>query len=200
VRAFVPDCDARDVLLTCGIFGGLPGHLALLRPDENLATNIARLILDPSGRLAAAAERMLDASLGEADVHYSIIQAIATGEQTWKNITQRVGEPSGSVSRPRKWLEEMQYVARIIPVTENALTSRRTLYRIVDPYIAFWHRFVAPLLATGETSLSAADVLWAGRVAPGLNDYMGRQFEEMCRAWVGRTTRLPFRPSRVGTW
>jgi len=200
VRAFVPDYDATDVLLAHGIFGGLPGHLALLRRDEDLATNVARLILDPSGRLADDAERMLDAFLGEADVHYSIIQAIATGAHTWKDITQRVGKPGGSLSRPMKWLEEMQFVARIIPVTENPRTSRRTLYRIVDHYVAFWHRFVAPLLAGGETSLTPADALWAGRVVPGLDDYMGFAFEEMCRAWVGRTSRLPFRPSRVGAW
>lgn len=200
VRAFVPEYSARDVLLTFGIFGGLPGHLSLLRPEQDVASNVARLILDPSGRLADDAERMLDAFLGEADVHYSIIQAIANGAHTWKDITQRVGKPGGSLSRPMKWLEEMQFVARIVPVTENPRTSRRTLYRIVDHYIAFWHRFVAPLLAAGETSLSPADVLWAGRIAPGIDTYMGHPFEEMCRAWVGRTNRLPFRPSRVGSW
>lgn len=200
VQAFVPDYDARDVLLTYGIFGGLPGHLALLRPDDDLATNVARLILNPSGRLADDAEHMLDAFLGEADVHYSILQAIATGEQTWKNITQRIGKPGGSLSRPMNWLEEMQFIARIVPVTANARTSRRTRYRVVDPYIAFWHRFVAPLLVSGETSLTSPDMLWAGRIAPGLNEYMGQPFEEMCRAWVGRTARLPFRASRVGSW
>lgn len=29
---------------------------------------------------------------------------------------------------------------------------------------------------------------------------MGTAFEEICRSWVGRTTRLPFRPARVGAW
>ena len=29
---------------------------------------------------------------------------------------------------------------------------------------------------------------------------MGRVFEDVCRAWVARTARLPFRPSRVGAW
>jgi uncharacterized protein len=200
VRAFVPEYGALDVLQTYGIFGGLPGHLALLRPDADLAANVARLILDPGGRLADDAEHMLDAFLGEADVHYSILQAIAAGEETWKNITQRVGKPGGSLSRPMKWLEEMQFVSRIVPITENPRTSRRTLYRVTDPYIAFWHRFVAPLHASGETSLTPAELLWSGRVKPGLTDYMGRVFEDMCRAWVARTTRLPFRPSRVGTW
>ncbi len=200
VQAFVPGYDAKDVLLTYGIFGGLPGHLALLRADEPVEANAARLILDPSGRLADDAEHMLDAFLGDADIHYSIIQAIATGEHTWKGITNRLGKSGGSLSRPLNWLEEMQFVARQVPITENPRTSRRTLYRIVDPYVAFWHRFVAPLLASGETSLTDAETLWNGRVLPSLDNYMGRPFEDACRSWVGRTTRLSFRPSRVGSW
>ena len=200
VRAFVPDYGTRDVLLTYGIFGGLPGHLALLRPDEDLATNVVRLVLDPGGRLADEAEHVLDAFLTDAEVPYSVLRAIATGERTWSGITKRVGKPGGSLSRPLRWLEEMQLVARAVPVTENPKTSRRTLYWITDPYVGFWHRFVAPLAATGETSLSAPERLWEGRVRPGLDDYMGRVFEDVCRAWVARTARLPFRPSRVGAW
>lgn len=200
VRAFVPGYDARDTLLAYGIFGGLPGHLALLRPDEDLAANTARLLLDPGGRLADEAEHVFDAFLTDADVHYSVLQAIAAGERSWSKITNRVGKPGGSLSRPLKWLEEMRVVARMVPITENPKTSRRALYWIMDPYLSFWHRFIAPLVAAGETSLTPPDVLWEGRVRPGLDDYMGRPFEDVCRAWVARTPRLPFRPARVGAW
>lgn len=200
VRAFVPDYSARDVLVTHAAFGGLPGHLALIRPDEDLAMNVARLMLDPGGRLADDAEHFIDAFLTDADIHYSIIQAIANGDQTWSRITSRIGKPSGSLSRPMRWLEEMQIIARTAPITENAKTSRRAVYRIVDPHIAFWHRFVAPLVAAGETSLTPPALLWQGHVAPGIDAYMGRAFEDVCRSWVGRTAHLPFRPSRVGSW
>ena len=37
-------------------------------------------------------------------------------------------------------------------------------------------------------------------VAPDLDDYMGSVFEEVCRDFVRRTDRLPFRPLRVGEW
>ncbi len=200
VRAFVPGYDARDALRTYGIFGGLPGHLALLRQDEDLATNAARLLLDPGGRLADEAEHVLDAFLTDADVHYSVLQAIAAGERSWSKITNRVGKPGGSLSRPLKWLEEMHLVARTVPITEDPKTSRRALYWITDPYLAFWHRFIAPLVAAGETSLTAPALLWAGRVRPQLDDYMGRAFEDVCRAWIARSPRLPFRPIRVGAW
>lgn len=198
--AFVPNYSARDVLLTYGAFGGLPGHLALLRPAQDIAANITRLMLDPGGRLSDEAERLLDAFLGDADVHYSIIQAIAGGDRTWSKITSRLGKPSGSLSRPMRWLEEMQVVSRMVPVTEDPKTSKRTLYRIADPYVAFWHRFIAPLQASGEMSLALPDSLWRGRIAPSLDDYMGSPFEDACRSWVARSSRMPFRSSRIGAW
>lgn len=200
VRDFVPGYSARDVLLTYGIFGGLPGHLSLLRPEEDLAANVARLMIDPGGRLADEAEHALDAFLTDADVHYSVLQAIAAGERSWSKITSRVGKPGGSLSRPLKWLEEMHLIARTVPITEDPKTSKRGLYWITDPYLGFWHRFIAPLVVTGETAITSPERLWEGRVRPGLDDYMGRPFEDMCRSWVARTGRLPFGPSRVGSW
>jgi uncharacterized protein len=200
VRAFVPDYPARDALMAYCIFGGLPGHLALLRTEEDLAANVARLVLDPSGRLADEAEHLLDAFLADTDMHYSVLQAIAAGERTWSKITNRVGKPGGSLSRPLRWLEEMQLVSRVVPITEDPKTSRRALYAITDPYVSFWHRFVAPLVAAGETSITPPHLLWEGRVRPGLDDYMGRPFEDVCRSWVARATTLPFRPARVGSW
>ncbi len=203
VGAFVPGYTARERLIIFSIFGGLPGHLALLDPERALAANVMRQMLTPAGRLFDEAQHMLDAFRGggDADIHYSIIQAIANGERTWSKITSRLGKGSGSLSRPMRWLEEMQVVARMVPITETSPQhSKRTLYRINDPYVAFWHRFVAPLIATGEISLVAPEQLWQQRIAPRLDDYMGAPFEDICRAWVGRTTKLPFKPSRVGAW
>ena len=200
VRAFVPGYTARDVFLTYGIVGGLPGHLGLLDPDQGLEANVSRLLLDPDGRLADEAEHMLDAFLGDADVHYSILQAIAQGERKWNRISSRLGKPGGSLSRPMRWLEDMHLVRRVVPITDNPKTSKRTLYRLSDPYVGFWHRFIAPLRATGELGLATPEALWRGRIEPGLDDYMGPVFEDACRGWVARAEGLSFRPSRLGAW
>jgi len=200
VRAFVPGYSARDVLVAYGIVGGLPGHLGLLRAGQDLETNVTRLLLNPDGRLVDEAEHMLDAFLGDADIHYSVLQAIAHGERTWSKITRRLGKPGGSLSRPMRWLEDMHLVRRLVPVTDNPKTSKRTLYHLSDPYVGFWHRFIAPLQATGELSLASPAALWRGRIEPGLDNYMGPVFEEVCRSWVARSEMLPFRPSRLGAW
>lgn len=198
---FIPRYDVRDQLIAYGLFGHLPGHLALLDPDQPLRENVAVSLLSPGGRLVDDAQHMLDAFASDAHVHYSIIEAIAGGEQTWSGITKRVGRSGGALQRPLQWLEEMQVIARIVPVSEkNPQRSKRVLYRIIDPYVAFWHRTVVRLVNAGSLGLVEPARLWEEVVVPGLDDYMGGVFEEVCRDFVRRTDRLPFRPLRVGEW
>lgn len=181
---------------------GSPGHLSLLDPERNIAENAAALLLHSSGRLVDEAQRMLDAFLGEAAVHYSIVEAIASGCHTWKGITSPIGRSGGAALRPLDWLVDMQVVVRSVPVTESSpQRSKRSLYRITDPYVGFWHRFVAPLVAAGSVGLVPPEQLWARAVAPRLDDYMGGVFETACREAVRRgALTLPFAPTRVGEW
>lgn len=198
---FVPGWSARERMKLYGTLGNLPGHLALVDPNRSLAENIAELVLNPSGRLADEAQHMLDAFVGgTADVHYSIIEAIATGDRTWNGITRRVGKTGGALSRPLAWLESMQLVERVVPITERRPErSKRALYRISDPYVHFWHSWVAPLASTGSLGLAPPEELWSKMIAPRLDHHMGPVFEQICRehAW---TLEAPFRPVRVGSY
>ncbi|HEX2081643.1 MAG TPA: ATP-binding protein [Longimicrobium sp.] len=197
----MPGYGIRDQLVAYGLFGHLPGHLSLLEPERTLAENVAEALLSPAGRLVDEAQHMLDAFTGEAHVHYSIVEAIAAGEHTWSGITRRVGRSGGALLRPLQWLEEMQVIARVVPATEpNPQRSRRAVYRIVDPYVAFWHRVIAPLVNAGSVGLLPPEQLWEEIVAPRLDDCMGPVFEEICRDFARQTDRLPFRPMRVGEW
>lgn len=201
--AFVPDYSANDRLLAFAIFGGLPGQLALIDPSRGIAENVAQQMLNPSGRLADEAEHLFDSFLKDAGVHYSIVRAIASGEQKWSKITSRVGKDSASLSRPLEWLQDMDVITRIIPATATPPGNpKKTIYRLADPYLAFWHRFVAMMRATGSDDLMAPQELWDHFVAPGLGDYMGPVFESVSRTFVGRSRhpRLPFQPVRVGEW
>jgi len=181
----------------------LPGQLSLIDPSRDIADNIAQQMLNPSGRLADEGQHLFDSFLGDAGVHYSIVRAIANGEQKWSKITNRVGKDSASLSRPLDWLQDMDVISRVIPITETPPGNpKKTIYRLADPYLAFWHRFVAMIRASGSDDLMTARELWDHFIAPGLDEYMGPMFESVCRDFVGRSKhpRLPFHPVRVGEW
>jgi len=201
VAAFVPDYAPLDRVRTYGVFGGLPGHLALLDPRRDFESNVVTNVLDPAARMYDEAQHALDAFLGESLIHNSVLAAIAGGQATWGGITKAVGKGSGSLSRPMDWLIEMEFVRRVVPITSHdAARSKRTLYRIRDPYVSFWHRFVAPIVRRGGSWLASPEDLYRARVAPRLDDAMGPVFEEVCRSALPRLGGLPFRPVEVGEW
>ncbi len=198
---FVPDYAVADRVRTFGIFGGVPGHLALLDPSASLGENVARQMLGTTGRLLDDAQHMLDAFLSDAQVHYSVVEAIAGGDRTWSRITSRVGRDGGSLSRAVQWLSDMGIIERVVPITEADPTrSKRAIYQITDPYVAFWHRFVSPLVSSGMIGLASGERLWETQVRPRLDNHMGGVFEQVCRAFVRRGRGLPFEPLRVGRW
>jgi uncharacterized protein len=200
VGYFLPGYSARERMVVYGVAGNLPGHLALLDAQKTMGENLSALMLTPGGRLTDDAGHTLDAFLGEADVHYSLISAIANGDHTWSGITNRLGKPGGSILRPLHWLEEMRLVKRVVPITErNPAKSRNTLYRIQDPYLAFWHRVIAPLHRAGSIGLVDPAELWPD-VEKRIDEHMGPVFEEICREFVGAAAPLPFQPIRVGEW
>jgi AAA+ ATPase superfamily predicted ATPase len=200
---FVPSWSARDKLCLYGVFGGLPGHLALVDPAQSLAQNAARHLLDSAGRLHDEAVHAFDAFLSDAGVHYSVVEAIASGERRWHRISSRVGKQTSALSRPLDWLLDMEVVERVAPITEYPHPSpKRTLYRLTDPYLAFWYRFVADVKGRGLSAFVEPERLWDQRVAPHLDEYAGPVFEEACRQFVARGAHplLPFSPIEVGSW
>ncbi|MBO6939760.1 MAG: ATP-binding protein [Deltaproteobacteria bacterium] len=200
LEGFVPSWSAADRMRLYGTVGQLPGHLALVDRKASLRSNVARLMLESSGRLVDEAQHMLDTFLGEADVHYSILEAIARGDQTWSRITSRIGKSGGAVSRPLHWLEQMSFIERVVPITEKAPSkSKRAIYRIADPHVRFWHRFVAPAMRSGSLGLVSPAKLYDRAVKPNLDDHMGPVFEQICTEHA-RSSGAPFEPFRVGPW
>ena len=198
--AFVPGWSARDRFLLYGTVGHLPGHLALVDPDRTLEENVSELMLDPGGRLTDEAEHFLDAFVPDGEVHYSIIEAIATGQRTWSGITNRIGKSGGSLQRPLQWLEEMGIVERVVPVTERGRgRSKRAVYRIADPHLNFWHSMISPLIRRGSVGLAEPEHLWRRFVEPRLDEHMGGIFERICAEFIARSD-APFRPVELGSW
>lgn len=115
-----------------------------------------------------------------------------------------VGPARSLAENAARHLLDMDVVERVAPVTEYPRPSpKRTLYRLSDPYLAFWHRFVADVKGRGLAAIVEPSALWERLVAPRLDEeQVAHVCEEACRQFVARGAHsaLPFRPVQVGSW
>lgn len=178
VAQMVPFALARDRALAYGIFGGMPRYLADVDPTRPVAENAARLALSPGGavRLLAETAILQEEGLRELTRYAAILRAIGAGSTELNEIGQRAGL-SGDTGLRLK-LERLARLGLVEP--HRNLGAKRThafRYRLVDPALMFYYRFVAP----NETSLAryTPGAAWTSHVAPHLDTYMGHLFERI---------------------
>jgi AAA+ ATPase superfamily predicted ATPase len=201
--SFAPAWPPADRMQMYGIFGGLPGQVSIVEPELSLAENVARHVLTPGARLYDEGAHVFDAFVPDAEVHYSILEAIAAGETRWNKISNRVGKNTASLKRPLDWLVDMDVVRREAPITQYPNPSPKTIrYRVTDPYLVFWYRVILDLRSRGFAELRSPEDLWTAEVQPRLDGHMGPVFEEACRSFVARGSHpaLPFKPVQIGNW
>ncbi|HEX5831542.1 MAG TPA: ATP-binding protein [Gemmatimonadaceae bacterium] len=180
----------RDRACAYGIFGGTPRYLAAVKTRGSLAENAAKLMLAPSGevRELVRAALLQEQGLRETTRYTAILRAIGSGRTELNEIRQRAGlhEDTGLRDKIER-LVAMGYVRAERNLGAGATTPFR--YRLADPAFMFLHGFVLPL----ETALERNDArqVWRDHIAPVLDTYMGRIFEQMVeQAYARLSTKL----------
>ncbi len=198
---FFPSCTPREQLTRYGIFGGIPAYLERVDPDRALDDNLQRAVLSPLGYFYDEVNFLLRTEFTQITTYLSLLKAIAGGATRMGEIGSRVGIPATSAVKYLQTLQEMGLVRREVPATEeHPEKSKRGLYRVNDPFISFWCRFVLPyqsLLEAGQ-----AETVWRTFIQPALDTHLGLIFEEVCAQYVLHrwSAHHAGTPLRVGRW
>ncbi|HEX9116003.1 MAG TPA: ATP-binding protein [Anaerolineae bacterium] len=199
--ALFPTHTAAQQIETYAVLGGIPAYLTRWDGRQSLLTNIEQRILSPASYLYLEPQFLLREELQEPRNYFALLQAIAQGKTRLGEIVQATGMERGPASRYLAILQDLHLVERRVPVTERQPDkSRRGVYRLRDPFLAFWFRFVAPYVSTLELGHPAPVVRL---VDAQLSQFVGPVFEDLCREWVtGQAAggRLPLVPQRIGAW
>jgi AAA+ ATPase superfamily predicted ATPase len=169
------------------VLGGIPYYLKEIDPAQPLAETIRRSILYPDGLLREEPRFLLsqESRLRDQSTYMSCLRAIAAGDTRLNQIAQRVGKTRSEEARPfLEILEEMGLVRRRYPVTRSS--GKKVSYAIVDPFLRFWFRFVAPRESRLGTR-AQADRYLAESVLPQLDKFVSEDaFERVCQDWLAR--------------
>lgn len=194
--------DPRELVRYYATFGGTPYYLAQVNDKESYLDNVNELFFETSGLLYEEPLMLLRQELREPSLYNSILYAVASGATSPKEIAERAGVESGTTSRYLKTLEDLGLVSRMVPFGENPARSKRSIYRLKDPFFAYWYRFVGPNIGAIEAGAGRA-VAKKRAAGEALATYEGYAFERVCLQWLQRANQndaLPFLATEFGSW
>lgn len=183
-------------------FGGTPYYLAQIDDQRSYEENVEELFFRKSGLLYEEPLMLLRQELREPSLYNSILYAVASGATSPKEISERAGVETTTTSRYLKTLEDLGLVTRVVPFGNDPQRSKKSIYRLKDPFFAYWYRFVGPNVGAIEAGAGHAIVRQRAFGEP-LSTYEGRIFEEVCLQWLQRANReaqLPFLATEFGSW
>ena len=174
------------------VWGGSPRNWELASDFPAVDTAVRELVLDRDGVLHDEPRRLLLDDMRSAVQPHSILSLVGAGCHRVSEIASRLGKPVSSLSRPMALLTELEHVDRETPFGESPRSSKRALYKLADPFLQFWYRYVLP-----NESLLAVDLVDAvyERIVPTLPEHVGQVWEELARMSV---PELPLHGTRWG--
>jgi AAA+ ATPase superfamily predicted ATPase len=175
--------DAIDAYL---ITGGYPRLVTdLIRAGTGARTWAKHAVLDPFNPLVTTAQLTLDSEFPDPTAAYQVLSAIGAHDVATPSFGDLLADIQGPSSR--KTTETALTRALAILAGPKALilrdtpawaqpTGRLRRYRLTDPYLRFWFRYVARRvedISRGRGDLAAADIerdwtSWRGRAVEPL--------------------------------
>jgi AAA+ ATPase superfamily predicted ATPase len=163
------------------VWGGTPRYWELAGDHPDLPAAIRSLVLSPLGVLFEEPSRLLLDDMRDTTQAASILSLIGQGCHRISEIAARLGKPVTALSRPLQRLQNMDLITRELPFAEAPRGSKRTLYKISDPFLRFWFRYVEINRSRlGAGQLAAVEE----EIGQRLGHHVGEIWEEMARASV----------------
>ena len=197
---FLDGFSNTEKLELYGAFGGTPLYLQQVNAKENFEENIKRAYLKVTSYLYEETLLLLRQEVQEPGVYSAIIEAIASGHTKANEISTKIGEDSAKCLKYIKTLCELGILHKETPFGEKE-SSRKTIYGISDFMFRFWYRYVFVNRTLIETG--AQQAVWAKRIEPDYNSYMGLVFEKVCIDYLrvrNAKGELPILFTSIGRW
>lgn len=163
------------------VWGGVPRYWELAAQFDTLEEAVRELVLDRNGVLHDEPMRLLMDDMRSAVQPYSLLSVIGQGCHRMSEVAGRLGKPATSLMRPLAQLVDLGYVRREIPFGEDARSTKRSLYKIADPFLAFYFRFLQP--NKSQLAVRPASSVMA-EVSRQLPLHVSLVWEELARASV----------------
>ena len=194
--------SVRDNIYTEAVLGGVPGYLRLWREKDSFKENVMRLFLSEDAPFYGEAEHYLKRELRELSAYNTILAALAEGKYKLNDIYAQTGFSRAKISVYLKNLTEMDCTEKLFSFdTEDPRSVQKGLYRIREPFLRFWYRFIYPNLS--EIAQGNGEQVYEKEIAPYLYAYVKEAFCDVCGEYLqvmNRYNQLKEHYGAFGGW
>lgn len=189
--------DSAEAIKAYALWGGVPRYWELARDCKTLDAGMQQLILDKNGILHEEPMRLLLDDMRSAAQPYSILMLIGNGCHRLSEIAGRLGKPAGSLTRPLATLIDLGYIRRELPYGESLRSTKRTLYKINEPFLQFYFDFVLPNKSLLEMGLTEKVFT---NIRSRLSKHIAAVWEELARLSVPHLDTGGIQWGPAGRW
>ena len=176
------------------VWGGVPRYWELRKRRESLRQAIMEDVLNSDGILYDEPSRLFMDELRDTELSTSILSLVGNGCNRLSEIASRLERPATNLMTPVNKLISYGYLCREIPFSDVSKNSKKSLYKIADPFLNFYFHYLSPnrsLIEFGQTEkiTSILDNTF--------NSFVGETWEHLCRNAVPNLhiEGEPFRPA-----
>ncbi len=173
--------SAKELVEEYAVWGGVPQYWGQRERYPSLDDAIQGLILDGMGNLYDEPARLFLDEVSDIAPYSSIMLAVGSGKQKYSSIADALGKKTAELAKPMKHLIEMFFLRKEVPFGENPSKSKKILYRIEDPFMAFYYRFIEPnksMIALGRGNIAKKFI------KDGFNRHVAEVWERLCQLAV----------------
>ena len=179
------------------VWCGVPRYWELREDYGTLQDAIRGMLLGPTAVLYEEPKRLFLDDMNVTVQSESLMAVIAAGANRLSEIASRMGREATALSAPLDRLIRMSFVRREIPFGESPKKSKRGIYRINDPMMDFYYRFIVPnmsSLARGRKSIVMEDI------ERDFTGYVSEHWENLCRDSVSGNKLFGHRWKEASRW
>ena len=199
IRRF-PSLSMEECVKIYAVLGGIPGLWDCFDDGISVEDNICRHILKNGCFLKEEGARFVKEELRETSVYYTILSALAQGDQKLNDLYAHTGFSRAKISVYLKNLMELEIVEKVFSVdTPGRDSQKKGIYRISNSYVHFWFRFIYPHY--GDCLRLSPQDFYKKYIAAEMDSYCDEYFSIICREYMilseGRDA-LPMKFEKTG--
>lgn len=170
--------NAQETIENYSVWGGVPRYWKLRELSGSLHRAIDEHVMSNMGALYEEPAQLFRDDMKDIVKTSTLMSVIGGGVNRLSEMASQLGEPATNLSRPLAKLIELGYLEKDVPFGESAKSSKRSLYRIADPFLCFYNKFVVPNRSFIELGRMLPVKTAMERDFPG---HIGYWWERICR-------------------